>query len=102
MCIRDRHDQVKLRFARFDSVPEIAIQEGNALLNHVVDNEKVHAKNKYRDDHNGGCGLHFFPRRRRNFAGLGADVVVERLHPLRPGLDLVSETPCLLYTSRCV
>src|ERR1700691_1346515 len=77
--------------AHSDLVAKIAIQEGDALLNHVVDNEKVHAKNEYcNNDHRGG-GLDFLPRGRGNLAHFGAHVVIERFSTLRPALQLVSE-----------
>ena len=42
---------------RFDLVvPEIAVQERDAPLDHVIDDEKVNAKNEYRDHHNRGGG----------------------------------------------
>src|ERR1022692_529068 len=70
---------------------EIAIQEGNAPLDHVIDDEEIDAKNEYRDHYNRGGGPHFRPRRRRDLAHFGAHVVVKRLDSLRPGLEPVSE-----------
>src|SRR5271156_2551839 len=78
-------------------VPKIAVQKRNASLDQVIDHPKVDAKKKYRDHDNCGGSAHFLPRRRRDLAHLGAHVVVKRFDPLRPGLDLVSETP----TGRC-
>src|SRR5580700_10441271 len=79
---------------RFDLVaPEIAVQKRNASLNQVIDHPKIDTKNEYRDHNNRSGSAHFFPRRRRDLAHLGAHVVVKRFDPLRPGLDLVSKTP---------
>src|SRR5271169_6436633 len=71
--------------------PEIAIQECDASLDHVINDEKIHSKNKYRNHHNRGGGAHFFPRRSRDLAHLRAHVVVKRLGPLGPRFEPVSE-----------
>src|SRR5579872_6822599 len=82
---------IKLNSVALSLVTEIAIQKTDALLNQVIDNKKINAKNKYRDHDHRGCGLHLFPRGRRHFAHFGAHVVVKRLRPFRPGFQPVSE-----------
>src|SRR5580700_709315 len=71
---------------------KIAVQECDAPLDHVIDDEKIHPKNEYRDHNHRGGAAHFFPRRRGNLAHLGAHVVVERPDSLRPDLDPLSKT----------
>src|ERR1700722_12533467 len=73
--------------------PKIAVQKRDAPLDHIIDDEKVDSKNEYRDHHHRSGAAHFLPRRRGDLVHLGAHVVVESLYPLRPGFDLVSETP---------
>src|SRR4029077_8686941 len=70
---------------------EIAVQECDAPLDHVIDDEKIHAENEYCDHHNRGGGAHFLPRWRGDLAHFGAHVVVKRLDSLRPGLEPVSK-----------
>src|SRR5258706_7419692 len=77
----------RLRCRAFCLLSKIAIHLVDAFLNHVVDDEKVHAKNENRDYNHCRGGLHFFPRWRRDLAHLGAHVVVKRLDSLRPGLQ---------------
>src|SRR5580698_8014838 len=73
-------------------VPEIAIQESDAPLNHVIDDEEIHAENEYRNHNYCGSGAHFFKRRRGDLAHLRAHVVIKRLDPLRPRLEPLSKT----------
>src|SRR5580704_4464360 len=47
---------------------KIAIQECDAPLDHVIDDEKIYPKNEYRDHDHGGSAAHFFPRRRGDLA----------------------------------
>src|ERR1700733_428102 len=68
-------------------MPQRTKQPIAALPDNVVDNEKVHAKQEDCDDHHGGGRLHFLERGRGHFLHFGADVVVKRLDPLRPGLN---------------
>src|SRR5580693_7353024 len=58
-------------------VPEIAIQESDGPLNHVINNEKVNSKNEYRNHNHRSSGAHFFKRRRRDLAHLRAHVVIK-------------------------
>src|SRR5712671_1112873 len=81
----------RLRCCAFCLLSKIAVHLVDALLNHVVDNEEVHAKDEDRDYNHCRCGLHFFPRRRRDLAHLSAHVVIKRLDSLRPGLQPVAE-----------
>src|SRR5271155_1622019 len=67
--------KVKLHPALVASMaPEIAVQECDAPLDHVVDDEKVHAENEYRNHDNRSGGSHFFPRWCRDLAHLSAHV----------------------------
>src|ERR1700677_2478093 len=84
---------IKLNSAnlRPDLVPEITEQERDALLDDVINYEKIHAKDKDGNHHHGRGRLYFLPRGRGHLARLGAHVVIERLDALRPGLDPFSE-----------
>src|SRR6267154_2182413 len=75
----------RLRSRAFCLLSEIAIHLVDALLNHVIDDEEVHAKNENRDYDYCRGGLHFFPRRRGNLAHLGAHIAIKRLEALRKG-----------------
>src|SRR6267154_686277 len=81
----------RLRSCALCLLSKIAVHLVDALLNHVIDNEEVHAKDEDRDYNHRRCGLHFFPRGRGDFAHFGAHVVVKRLDSLRPGLQPVAE-----------
>src|SRR5216684_1089168 len=70
---------------------EIVEQKTDTRLNELVDDEKVHRENEDSDDDNRRRGADFLPGRRGHFAHLGAHVVIERLNPLRPGLDPIAE-----------
>src|SRR5579863_4724319 len=70
---------------------EIIEQIRHAVLNEVIDHGEVCRKNEYRNHDDGGRGLHFLPRRRRDLAHFAAHVVIESLDAIRPGLDLVAE-----------
>src|SRR5216683_1489432 len=70
---------------------EIAIHLVDAFLNHVIDDEEVHAKDENRDYNHCRGGLDFFPRRSGDLAHLGAHIVIKRLRPIRPGLQPVSK-----------
>src|SRR5216683_1556661 len=76
---------------------EIVEQETDARLNELVDDEKIHRKNEDGNDDYRRRGADFLPGRRGYLAHLGAHVVVERLNPLRPGLDPIAE----ISASRC-
>src|SRR5579859_4621999 len=53
----------------------------------VVNSPEIKRKQKYGNDHHGRGGLNFLHRRSGDFAHFIAQVVIEGLDPLRPGLD---------------
>src|ERR1700733_265943 len=56
-----------------------------AVLNNEIHNPEIQSKQEHRDnDHRRRC-LNFLKRRRSHLLHLRANVVVERLDPLRPG-----------------
>src|SRR5258708_5669874 len=81
----------KLRSCAFCLLSKIAVHLVDAFLNHVIDDEEVHAKDENRDYNHCRGGLHFFPRRSGDLAHLGAQIVIKRLRPIRPGLQPVSK-----------
>src|SRR6266566_2278129 len=63
-----------------------------ASPNHVIDNPEINSEQKHSDDHNRRSRLHFFARRRSDFAHFRAHVVIKSLDALGPGLDPSAKT----------
>src|SRR3954447_13563464 len=77
--------------------PEITEQGRHGMLNDVIDDAEVEGKDEYGNDDDHGRAANFFQARRRDLAGLGTHVVVERHDPLRPGFYPVSKAAARSY-----
>src|ERR1700730_6720857 len=88
---------VTLRSFLNSVMPEIAEHRVNPVPDYQVHHPEIRSEQENRDNHHCRRGPHFLKRGRGHLLHLGAHIVVERLDPLRPGLEAIAETT----TRRC-